>query len=418
MAYPNDFTDVACLKIHPAIGVARLANNDDYYEFFDYEAKRKAGQAQTLEYMSAQNGKHWMKRQAVQFKIFAYAVGGQELGELTSEIMSGLGLQAKWTASVANRKLHNWRPNTPVVEAQATAMGGENKRLEGANPWRPADKVWLGNITGAGLFIPPKGGAYRKTINTIIPPYNTPHNYHERDNGVLDTTSDGTISVQLEGAGSLPVVPACIVVAPQDHSPDVYAGDIDDLHNMDFVRETRALLNISANATLAGQGYQMDLDMMRTMNAEYSPGMEVCLNAGNSLPNPAGAFYPRGQGNIDPAEIRPNYQAGNAAHGALTAGLCSTWQTDLNACLDWWTAEFPAELTHATAPTPRELSRKDYTAAGPTMKNPEDLNAYIDMMGVGRNVVDDIADLHEKERTTTDIPGPTPQAPFPLDPPL
>ena len=36
MAYPNDLDDVEAIKIHPAIGVARLANNDDYYEFFDY----------------------------------------------------------------------------------------------------------------------------------------------------------------------------------------------------------------------------------------------------------------------------------------------------------------------------------------------------------------------------------------------
>ncbi|MFN0126728.1 MAG: LodA/GoxA family CTQ-dependent oxidase [Verrucomicrobiales bacterium] len=412
MAFPDDLTDVAALKIHPAIGVARIANNDDYYEFFDYEEKRKAGQAQTLEYMSVQNGKHWMKRQAVQFKIFAYADGGQELGELTSDIMIRLGLLAKWTAKVANRKLHNWRSSTPVVEAQATAEGAEDKRLEGSNPWRPTEMVWLGNITGEGLFIPPKGGAYRKTANTKIPPYGS----HQRDNDVLDTTSDGSISVNLEGSGSLPVVPASVVVAPQDHSPDVYAADIEDGRNTDFVKNTRTLLNIAQNAVLTGVGYQMDLDMMRTMNAEYSPGMEICLNPGNSLPNPAGAFYPRGQQHIAPAEIRPSYEAGHAVHGALTAGLCSTWQTDLNACLDYWTAEFPAELTHATAPTARELSRKNYGAAGPRMGDPEDLNAYIDMMGVGRNVVDDIDDLHEKERTSADIPGATPQAPFPLTP--
>lgn len=413
MAYPNDLNNVAFLKIHPAIGVARLANNDDYYEFFDYEAKRKAGQAQALEYMSVQDGKHWMKRQAVQFKIFAYTDGGQELGELTAEIMDRLGLQASWTASIANRKNHNWNPNTPAVEAQATAEGEENKRLEGANPWRAADKVWLGNITGEGLFIPPKGGAYRKTANTKIPPYIEGYN---QDKDVLDTTSDGSISVNLEGPSDLSVVPACVVVAPQDHSPDVYAGDIEDFYNKDFVRQTRALLNIPENATLTGTGYEMDLDMMRTMNAQYSPGMELCLNVGNSLPDPAGAFYPRGQKNIDPAEIRPNYEVGNTAHGALTAGLCSTWQTDLTECLDWWTAEFPADLTHATDPNPRPLSRKDYAADAPLMEHPEDLNAYIDMMGVGRNVVGDIDDLHEKERTATDIPGATPQAPFPLDP--
>ena len=180
MAFPNDLADVAAFKIHPAIGCARLANNDRYYEFFDYEEKRKAGQAQSLKYMSMRDGKHWIMRQAVRFRIFAYRSDGSEIGELTEEIMSRLGLSATWTASVANRKLNGWSGGaTPVVAAQASATGGETKRLEGDNPWRPG-KVWLGEIAGNGLFIPPKGGVYRKTQDTAIPPYGS----HRSDNGV------------------------------------------------------------------------------------------------------------------------------------------------------------------------------------------------------------------------------------------
>ena len=85
MAFPNDLADVAVFKIHPAIGCARLANNDDYYEFFDYEEKRKAGQAQSLKYMTLRDGKHWIKRQAVRFRIFAYRSDGSEIGELTED---------------------------------------------------------------------------------------------------------------------------------------------------------------------------------------------------------------------------------------------------------------------------------------------------------------------------------------------
>jgi hypothetical protein len=50
------------------------------------------------------------------------------------------------------------------------------------------------------------------------------------------------------------------------------------------------------------------------------------------------------------------------------------------------------------------------------MGNPEDLNAYIDRMGVGRNVVNDVFDLRERERTASDNVGATPQAPYPLKP--
>src|ERR1019366_2604376 len=158
MAFPNDLADVAVFKIRPAIGCARLANNDDYYEFFDYEEERKAGQAQGLKYMSVHDGKHWIKRQAVRFRVFAYRSDGSEIGELTEAIMGQLRITATWTASVANRKLNVWsQGQTPMVAAQASAAAGETKQLQGDNPWRQG-KVWLGEITGNGLFIPPKGG--------------------------------------------------------------------------------------------------------------------------------------------------------------------------------------------------------------------------------------------------------------------
>ena len=33
MAFPNDLTDVVAFKVHPAIGIARVANNDDVLVF-------------------------------------------------------------------------------------------------------------------------------------------------------------------------------------------------------------------------------------------------------------------------------------------------------------------------------------------------------------------------------------------------
>jgi L-Lysine epsilon oxidase N-terminal len=410
MAFPNDLADVAVFKIHPAIGCARLANNDDYYEFFDYDAKRKAGQAQTLKYMSVSDGKHRIMRQAVRFRVFAYRADGSEIGELTEAIMGRLRIAATWTASVANRKLNVWsQGQTPVIAAQASAAAGETKRLEGDNPWRQG-KVWLGEIAGNGLFIPPKGGVYRKTENTVIPGYGS----HHQDNGILDTTSDGSISVSLAGAGNVPIVPACVVVAPPDHSPDVNPEQINDARNQDFVKQTRRLLNIPENAPLAGAGYAMDIEMMKTMNAEYDPGMEICLDGGVALPNPANAFYPRGQQHIDQNEIRPNYAV--AKHGQLTAGLCSAWQTDLTACLDYWTSSYPDDVNFDAAPQNRKLARQQFMSAGPQIRDPEWLNAYIDMMDIGRDVENDVTYLHGAERDGNDNAGAAPVAPFPLGP--
>ena len=81
MAFPDDLSDVAAFKIHPAIGCARLANNDEYYEFFDYEARRNAGEeGDTRTYMTKRDGKHWIMRQAVRFRIFAYGSSGAPSG--------------------------------------------------------------------------------------------------------------------------------------------------------------------------------------------------------------------------------------------------------------------------------------------------------------------------------------------------
>lgn len=411
MAFPDNLDNVTAFKIHPAIGVARLANNDDFYEFFDYEKKRADDGAQSVTYMSIQDGTQRVMRQAVQYRVFAYQSDGQELGELSASVMAALGITATWTAKVANRKLNNFSSgSTAVVEAEATANVGETKRLEAENPWR-STKVWLGDISGEGLFVPPKGGVYREDENKVIPPYGQ----HESDNGIQDTTSDGAISVELDGVGAIPIMPACVLVAPQQHSPDVNPSDVNNSRNKDFISETRALLDIPQAGMLSGDGYAMDIAMMNTINAEYSPGMEICLNSGNALPDPAGAFYARGQGSIDENEIRPNYEA--ASHGALTAGLCSAWQTDLNACLDYWTAEFPDTLNYDNNPDERDLARKQFAQSGPKMGNPEDLNEYIDMMGIGRNTEDDIFFLKGTERRSSDNAGDTPTAPFPLDPP-
>ncbi|AMA60160.1 LodA/GoxA family CTQ-dependent oxidase [Bradyrhizobium sp. CCGE-LA001] len=409
MAFPDDLTGVAAFKIHPAIGCARLASNKDYYEFFEQEKKREAD-PQSVKYMSLRDGKHWIMRQAVRFRIFAYDNQGREIGELTGDIMTRLGLRATWTANVANRKLNVWSQGaTPAVEAQASATAGESKRLEGDNPWRPG-KVWLGDITGDGLFIPPMGGAYRKTADTSIPPYGA----HRNDNGILDTTSDGSINVSLAGAGNIPIVPACVIVAPQDHSPDVGPGQIDNLQNKDFVKQTRTLLNIPQNASLTGVGYAMDIAMMKTMNADYNPGMEICLDGGPALRNPASAFFPRGQQYIDDNEIRPSYAT--AKPGQLTAGLCSAWQTDLSACLNYWTSTYPNHVSFPdTEPETRVLARKQFAAAGPRINNPDWLNANIDMMEIARDVENDINFLHGTERDANDTAGDEPVAPFPVE---
>ena len=91
MAFPADLSDVVAIKIHPAIAFARVANNDDYYVFGTTPSSYKS------------NGV--MKRQAVQFRLFAYGDNHVGLGELTAGVMEDLDITAVWSARVANRKI-------------------------------------------------------------------------------------------------------------------------------------------------------------------------------------------------------------------------------------------------------------------------------------------------------------------------
>src|SRR5215475_3986862 len=150
MAFPKDLTDVVVFKIHPAIGIARVSTNDDYYVF-----GRDPG-----EYKS--NG--LIKRQAVQFRVFAYGENHVGLGELTPAVMARLKITAIWSARVANRKIARWQ-GTPlsgtelVIAAEASSDDANAGVLTGSLPtFAEGAAIPLGQITATGLFLPAKGG--------------------------------------------------------------------------------------------------------------------------------------------------------------------------------------------------------------------------------------------------------------------
>src|SRR6202035_833514 len=91
MAFPSDLSDVVVFKVPPAIGVARLSANDDYFIFGSDPGSYKSN--------------NLMKRQAVQFRVFAYGDNHVGLGELTPDLMDSLNITAVWSAKVANRKI-------------------------------------------------------------------------------------------------------------------------------------------------------------------------------------------------------------------------------------------------------------------------------------------------------------------------
>jgi hypothetical protein len=359
--------------------------------------------------MSEQAGVKVIKRQSVQYKIFAYDINRDLLGELDEATMTQLGIQATWRASVANRKLHNYSkkrrasqlnfPEIPEISANAEATGTEVAVLEGSNPFDPSLKIVLGTLSGGGKFSPPTGGVHRRFPGAIIPPWPADEST-ELD--VTDTTSDGSIEVTLTNTNSIPVIPAWVIVAPQEHSPDVNPGDPNlDGRNLDWTTETKIALSISGDPPDHAPS-RMDRLVMTTVNGEYNPGLEMSFQAGRmEFTDVDDAFYPRDVGPIGPNEIRIQPAGAGGALGALpgqlTSGLCSTWQGDLVACLDYWTAQFPNEVVRETDGATVFLARKNYNI-NDRMSDIEDLVVHADRMGIARLTTGDVNLLAETER--------------------
>ncbi|HEV7403438.1 MAG TPA: LodA/GoxA family CTQ-dependent oxidase [Chthoniobacteraceae bacterium] len=379
MAYPNDLSDVTVFKIHPAIGIARLAQNDDYFVFGADPGTYKSNKK--------------MKRQAVQFRIFAYGANHVGLGELTAETMQNLQITPTWTATVANRKLARLLGNAPgttenVIAASASAQPYETKALTGSLPdFSNASAIPLGEITGAGLFIPAKGGIFRRTAEAQI------ENYEALSTDVADTTCDGSISVKLVKDGqALDVLPACILVAPQDFSPDVNeARTLDDhLRQKLHIPQGPAPQN-PHNAAAE----ELDRAALRPATAIFDPGVEIGLQPDRTEVETLGAafFSATTDPRIDPREVRVRYRAGAGGEGVvpgqLTSGLCSTWQGDYQACIGFWTSTLPDTVALEEDPSVEvQAFRKQFADHSPgavTLSvSGEAVEAGIDKMGVFR----------------------------------
>lgn len=364
MAFPGDFTDVVALKIHPAIGVARISNSDEHYVFGAPQATYKDAT------------KH-IKRQAVQFRIFAYGAGNAVLGELTAAVMSQLGISAVWRARVANRKAAFWRnvplDSTNFVAAASASSDVNDGKLVGSIPqFAEGAAIPLGQITNDGLFIPPKGGVYRETPGTAIPPYPA------RSNAMVDTASDGEISVTLSGVADIPaVLPACILVAPQDFSPDV--GSSPNLY-----RYLAKRIGVPHTAP-ASDPVALDRAALASCTSDFNPGYEIGLDPDRTeVPDVRDVMFPQ--------DVRIRYKQTHgdtgAVPGQLTSGLCSPWQGDFTACVGYWAENLPpdAQLEADTSQSVLVFRRNydDLGGTGPWLTSGDDFDRHVDRIGTVR----------------------------------
>lgn len=401
MAFPNDLSNVVVFKIHPAIGVARLSRNDDYYVFGKDPGSYKS------------NG--LIKRQAVQFRIYAYGENHAGLGELTPKMMGALNIQAVWSAKVANRKIAHQK-NVPlsgtdfVISAQASSDDASGGMLVGSlQGFDEGKEIPMGQITSAGLFIPPKARAFRKTAGQEIPGM-----YSDE---IADNASDGSVTVKLTGGGQLPdVLPACIAVAPQDFSPNT--SEAQSL--IEFFKERLQIPDNLPPGNLHNQAARaLDEAALESTTRRFAPGMEMSFGSvgpGTEVIDIKSVFYQTSQDpNVDPGEARVRYKASltdpgpGAVPGQLTSGLCSPWQGDFAACVGYWAEHLPrqAYLDEETSTLVQFFRRQyaDTSLNGPSLESdPDGMDRHVDKIGVLRVVAgkrvetergpgDDIQDL-------------------------
>ena len=399
MAFPNDLSDVVVFKIHPAIGIARLSRNNDYFVFGRDPGNYKS------------NG--LMKGQAVQFRVYAYGENHVGLGELTPKVMTALGISAVWSARVGNRKVAR-RMETPlsgtefVISAQASSDDANGGKLTGKlDGYDEGGAIPLGQITAAGVFIPPVSRAFRKTAGEALPSF-------PGSDRVVDNSCDGEISVRLNSkggktggkksgkkggkkGGQLPdVLSACIVVCGHDFSPDTS----EDTSLIDFFKRE---LQISPTAPLGNLHNQaartLDEAALRPATEDFFPGIEVSFGNNTEVPSVKSICHQSSQDpRIDPREARIRYKAAlndtapGAVPGQLTSGLCSPWQSDYMACVGFWAEHLPprAYLDENESTIVRLFRRRyDDQESGPstdsgTLQTADDFDQYLDQIGVVR----------------------------------
>jgi hypothetical protein len=249
--YPRGMdTTVVRAEIHPAIGIARMGNSEEFFlgpEVVEPEPREPGF------YRDAAGA---LKRQAARFRIYGYNAAGQVVGELTPDTAD-----ISWSAHVANRKAswYRWQLALDIPEAAGLRIplrnaavkgaareglvidggartirgknaGGADCTFEGAFQGTP---VYLGELrtddSGRLLFLGGRGRSASPTMAPIFDP-NDPTSFINAD-GWYDDASDGpvTATVTIENR-EIPVEPAWVVTAPPNYAPDVIA--VRTLHDL------------------------------------------------------------------------------------------------------------------------------------------------------------------------------------------
>ena len=237
--YPSGRDEkVVCAKIHPAFGIARVGNSDEWFvgpEVTEPEPKTPGSYRDRM-------GR--LKRQSVLFRIYGYNAAGEVVRELTA------GWAAiRWTVHVANRKAawYQWQMALDIPESatlqlprrnadvkgddrEKLVIDGLERSIYGSNTQGSEymfrgkfmdSEVYLGELQtdeeGRLRFLGGQGKSGSPSGSPIFP--EGPNGFINAD-GWYDDVSDGpvTAEVVIEGI-KIPVDGAWIVTAPPDYAP-------------------------------------------------------------------------------------------------------------------------------------------------------------------------------------------------------
>lgn len=226
--------------IHPAVGVARVGNSDEYLVG---PQVTPTPELPTKAYRDA-SGK--LKRQAAEFRIYGYDAQGKVVRELTAE-----NAEIHWHAHVANTKAawYEWVLALDIPEAAATTCPPRNAAkadrstlvinggpvniqgagISGGHDFRGSflgEEVYLGELrtdsVGRLLFLPGYGVSNSPTGASIYD--------KDRENAFInaedwhDDVCDGPVSAMVKVDGvEIPCEGAWVLSAPPDYAPNVQA---------------------------------------------------------------------------------------------------------------------------------------------------------------------------------------------------
>jgi hypothetical protein len=221
-------SEISKLRIHPAIGIARLGNSPDEH----FLAPELPGVVQHPK-GGYKDPAGRMKRQAQRFRLFGYDALDRPVREITARDAS-----IRWTVHLANQKaaFHEFdglRRNTPlrnaaVAERSSLVIDAGARSLSG-----PKEHVHFDTGKFLGKHVP-LGEAHTDERGRLLVlggmghsaslPNGRPLEQFANNDGWHDDTSDGPVSAEVTMHGAtapIEVLPAWVIVAPPDFAPGI-----------------------------------------------------------------------------------------------------------------------------------------------------------------------------------------------------